>query len=452
MFSALIDRCEQAIKLIRAKDNKVPVMKFQYNRTSLVVNDKAANAVKKSPLQAHSTSNVLFPLNAPPSANESMKSQAGLKVLPRRLKEVAISLGINSSMLFDRMRTKELNAQITDQIKSDQIKSDPVSREILVQTTTEPLPTTETAETSTQTVEQKCEPCEDRNRRVMVSAHTQVFLKKSSIGVQTNEKDYREPIVELLSKMTAAQLVAIKDFATLIEEPRPQNSVEIFKVRERLMDMYNLSQRDSDAVRTAEEARLDDVQYVDQLRFRAGNDAFQDGMSRDFERRSNSPRFNGGMMDRSNFGNFDRNDFSNDRMIDDRMQQQRMMDERLGMDSPFQRIRPDDAEEMERQRWNLELERRRELELEINQRQYDEQMEMQRREMEEERRQVQQVGFQAQLNRSNQFDMDTRQFNRDKGDRDMPRQHSFNHSRGTVNKRGRGAFRDNCRGRGGRRN
>lgn len=433
-------------------------MKFLFNRTSYVVsnsNELPPNLTKKSPLQSHSTMNPAFKLNAAPNA--SVKNIAGLKMLPKRVREIAQSLSIDSTFLFEKTRTKELTAQITDQIRSGLTEQDTIPQgEVLVQTNTIPLATVETSDYGTQTAEFNCDECTERSQRVMINKHTQSTWKSCNIGVQTNEKDYREPIVELLSKMTAAQLVALKDFANIVDEPRPQNSVDMFKIRERLMDIYNLSQRDADAVRSAEENRLDDIQYIEQIRFRSG-DLYTEGSSRDFERRSGSPRiFNGN-------NRMETITFNNDRSrIDDRnIPPARLLDERFQRmdDDLFQPpLHPEDEEELERQRY-IEMERQRELELELTQRRYDEQMERDRERerrrlecLEQDRRQLamqSNMSFPGPSNHSMQLDDDMRNFSRDPDDRDMQRQNNFNMGRGgTMNRRGRGAFRDNFRGRG----
>lgn len=438
MFSALIDRCEQAIKLIRAKDNKVPVMKFQYNRTSMVVSNDLAGGVynKASPLQAHSTLNATFKLNAP-TPNAPI-TNTGLKMLPKRVKDVASALGINCEFLFEKMRSKELTAQIADQINQPaELDTEPPIGEILIQTTTNPHPVIETADIGIQTPKYECNQCTERNKRTMINANSQTYFRGISIGVQTNERDYREPIVELLSRMTAAQLVAIKDFANIIDEPLPRNRDEMYKVRERLMDIYNLSQRDADVVNAVEDNRMDDAPFMEQS-YRNRGDMYNsgEGTSRDFDRRSKSPRFSNGsnMCGR----NFEPNDFMmNERnVMDDR--QRFVQDDRFrGTDSPYQqRMRSQDIdEEMQRKRY-LEMERQRELELEISQRRYEEQ------------RMIEQERLAAAM----QANFLQRPKPPDDDDRDMVRQNVFNSNNrlgggsGTLNKRGRGAFRDNFRG------
>lgn len=412
-------------------------MKFLYNRTSLVVAKANEQNVilNKSPLQTHSTSNVAFNLNAP--TNMPLANINGLKMLPKRVRDVAQALGIKSSFLFEKMRTKELKAQIKSGMESDASSSG----EILIQTKTAPTSVIETINAGTQTNDIKCVRCTERDKRTMVNAHTQSNVKSFSIGVQTNEKDYREPIVELLSKMTAAQLVAIKDFANIIDEPHARSELDYSRIRERLIDIYNLSQRDADTVRATEEHQLEEMPYMDR-RFR-GVDGFGDGPSRDLDRRSNSPRFNGNFAgDRGNVRN----------IVDERMAIPRgMIEDRFPRMDDFDmqrqlRLEAEEREERERQLY-LEMERRRELELEMNQRLYDEQMEkeqLERRIEQERRMNLQNFQQQSQL----PFEDEMRQFNREQGERDTQRQNMFNMSRGmsTMNRRGRGAFRENFRG------
>lgn len=447
MFSELIGRCEEAIKLIRAKDNKVPIMKFLYNRTSLVSNDIVANVVNKSPLHVHSSCNPSFKLNSSP--NIALKN-AGLKVLPKRVKDVAQALGINGKFLFDKIRTKEINAQITENIRTT-IEEDP--NDVLITTSTVPMPVIETVEMETQTPEFKCERCTERNKCIMVNAQSQTYTRHCSIGIQTNEKDYREPIVELLSRMSAAQLVAIKDFANIVDEPRPRDREEMFKVRERLMDIYSLSQRDADTVRATEDnrdSRMDGGQFIDDLRFRVRDGYGEGSSSRDFNQRSNSPQFNGSNMgDRTNFGEqFESNDFNDRNVMDDRNVQrndrfQRADDHFQRLDGPRRRT-PDDDEELQRQRY-LEMEKQRLQDLEMNQRRFLEEEERRRLEMENQRKVTMQKDFQHP-NQSMPFEGDMRF--REQEEREMQRKNIFNSTRGggAMNRRGRGAFRDNFRG------
>lgn len=71
-----------------------------------------------------------------------------------------------------------------------------------------------------------------------------------------------QPLQKSLSSMSAGQLVAMTDFARIICDPWPANSVEMFKLREQLMDVYNLSQRDDEQVAKAERDKLNSVRNL----------------------------------------------------------------------------------------------------------------------------------------------------------------------------------------------
>lgn len=428
----------------------MPESKFLFNRASMTIgsnpSDPNVKSINKSPLQLQSALNASFKLNSPP--NSSVKSVGGIKHLPKRVKDLAIALGINSSHLFEKMRTKELTAQLTDKIdagiKDNSHQKPDKSNPIQLQPIIPNKITIKGKEIATQTNELKCDVCVERNKRVMINQHTQVFLKNASIGTQTNEKDYREPIVEQLSKMTAAQLVAIKDFANMIVEPRPQNTAELFKLKERMMDVYNLSQRDADAVRIAEENRLDDVNYIERLRYRTSGDVYSNENSREFDRSLQSPpRFDAApSSSASNFGNFEQSNFNSDRhsLVDDNEVQQRLFDER-----EYQRIQR--AREEEEHQKFIDMERNREIALELEQRRYDAER---RREDElrshifEQQQQkehhLRQLAIQQQQSPF-RFEDDGRGFNREIDERD-PRTSVFNINQGsTINRRSRGAFR-----------
>lgn len=433
-------------------------MKFQYIRASILAANTPTDTktTNQSPFQTQTALNTTFKISA--AQNDIPKAVVGVKHLPKRVKDVAIALGIKSSFLFEKLRTKELTAQLSDAIQENiivppiQIKQEfPTATAITatIATFTQPIvqpivtpkpppPPTPKCDSGTQTQKADCDTCVKRSKVITVNKQTQHFQRVCSIGVQTNEKDYREPIVEQLARMTAAQLVAIKDFANIITEPRPQNAAELFKLKERMMDTYNLSQRDADAVRTAEENRLDDVNYIEQLRFRS-NDIYSNENSRDFERsiaNSPAPRYNDNTARMPNFGNFDGNHDDRrmpiDNDLDPRMDP-RMFDEIRERDRDYQRMLRD-REEQEHQEM-LEMERNRERALEREQRMYEEE---QRRIAETDRRRYDQDSHYRPA-QSQQPQPEPYRFQEDIRMQDMEdRDRAFN--RNVPNRRGRGAF------------
>lgn len=445
----IIERCDEAIKLIRARHNKVPILKFQFNRASMLATNNAndTNSVSKSPFQMQSALNASFKITTPADETHP-KTVAGLKHLPKRVKDVAIALGINSTFLFEKLRTKELTTQLTETIlEHNAVPAIRIKQEFPTPTTASNIPknpvpviTVQKCNSETQTSNFECGECVERTKIVMVSKQTQMQTKTCSIGVQTNEKDYREPIVEQLARLTAAQLVAIKDFAEIIVEPRPRNAAELYKLKERMMDVYNLSQRDADAVRTAEENRLDDVNFIEQSMRSRSNDMFSNENSRDFDHRSiPSPgiRFNDSDM---RAGNFEPNRYVEDRRGMN-VDAPRVLEERTDRD--YRRMREmreiRDREEREHQQM-LEMERDRERILERDQMMYDE--EQRRLEDIERRRSFEHDQHVRQMQQQQQQQQPQPQQYRFQDDirlRDVAEvDRGFN--RNAQNRRGRGAF------------
>ncbi|KAG4080253.1 hypothetical protein HA402_010745 [Bradysia odoriphaga] len=228
----VITRCRAASKILRGEENKVPKLRFLFTRTSMPM-DPVDQVI--SPLQ--SKKNVEFKET---SANE--KPCAALEFLPSRTSELVQILGYNCSVIANRLRLKNVGKKVIDEIEDiDAEKQRSKERAY--------------KESETQTDSYKCPTCVVREAKSFSNKSTQAEApKKVNIRTQTNEKDYRVPLIRQLSRISAGQLVAVSDFITLICEPRPSTSTEIFSVREKLMDIYNLSERGSDAIE-AERAR-----------------------------------------------------------------------------------------------------------------------------------------------------------------------------------------------------
>lgn len=262
-----MERCNYAVKFIRAEENKVPKLRFLFTPTSSTTVQKVGFGAFRSPL--HCKLNPKFKFNSSIPNNVPAKVE-GIRELSKYTKQYVKILGVNSSFLYSELKLKE-EAKKTKEVTMEIEKH---VDEILIPET-QKKPVIETKESEMQTDQVQCIDCLERNKRIFLSKGTQVFplIGKTSISIQTDEEDYREPIVQTLSQMTAAQLVAIRDFSAILMEPRPQNSVEMFSTRERIMDIFNLSQRDADAVRIAQRNRLDDHEVIDKLRFHSKDNA-----------------------------------------------------------------------------------------------------------------------------------------------------------------------------------
>lgn len=168
----------------------------------------------------------------------SRKPIAPLQFLPQRTRELVKILGYNSSVILNRLRLKDFADRVVNDIQDIDAEKKRSYKDCDMQTES-----------------YKCPTCIHRDSATFSNKSIQTDgPKKVNIRTQTNEKDYRNPLIRSLSRLTAGQLVAVSDFVNLVCEPRPSTSTEVFSVREKLMDIYNLSDRGVNAIE-AERAR-----------------------------------------------------------------------------------------------------------------------------------------------------------------------------------------------------
>lgn len=427
------------MKCIRAEENKVPKQRFLFTRTHIDVRnqqniDPLLATPRKSPL-SQSPLNVEFNLNSPnltPTDTMGSKQQ-----LPTHLRGIVKALSINHKTLTQKMRSREIVSQLsldfmmnaTTSAAADSSDSINVSL-----ATKEPeviqivAPRIETCSTITQTEPYECGACVVRDKRVLVNKHTQIFSSQKVGSTQTDEDDYRSPLIEMLSRLTDAQLVAIKDFIAIMMT-RPQSGKDLYDLRERMMDIYNLSQRDAEAVRVAQRNRLDDPVVINQKRFRSCDSFGDSGSSRDreFDNSPHGRRSNGS----ENFN-------QNERYADSEERQLRLRNE--------ERQRAQEQKELERIRYEEEIVRRRQADEEAAHerekqriRVLEEQEYLMRNQREEEeaieRRRQQQLMNAQQQQQDQMFGFGNSRSNRDDGPPFQPKFHN-------ANRNARGAFRN----------
>lgn len=186
--------------------------------------------------------NVQFRLTAP----RGTEVVAPLMQLSGRPREIARVLGFDGAQISSEIRLKHLGDQVITDFE-EELNKDKASF----------------VDSGCQTLDYNCEVCAERDSRKRTVHSTQTEAEpikaKRSIRSQTNEQNYRDPLFRKLSSMTSAQLVAVADYVRILNAPQPSNAAEIFKLREELMDVYNLSSRDDDQVRVAERERLNSV-------------------------------------------------------------------------------------------------------------------------------------------------------------------------------------------------
>lgn len=180
----MVAKCRAAIKILRSEENKVPKLRFLFTRTST----PATAEQQIPPLQ--SRKNVEFLLTS-----ENQQSFAPLQFLPARTRELVKILGYNCSDILKRLRLKEFADKVVHEI-DDAEKKRNEKRSF--------------KECEAQTESYKCPNCINRETKVYSNKSAQTEMpKKVSIRTQTNEKDYREPLIRSLSWMTPGQLSSI---------------------------------------------------------------------------------------------------------------------------------------------------------------------------------------------------------------------------------------------------
>lgn len=401
------------MKFIHAEENKVPKLRFLFTRTHIdAKNQQNANLLlakpRKSPL-AQSLLNVEFNLNSAESTK--IDAIAPKQQFPMHLREIVKALGINNQTLTSKMRSREIASQLSlDFMMTATSATAEMSDSIRVPLPTkEPeiiqviAPIVETCSIITQTDPYECNACVVREKRVFLNKHTQVFSSHKSDSTQTDEDDYRSPLIEMLARLTDAQLVAIKDFIAIMMTTRPQNSMDICNLRERMMDIYNLSQRDADAVRVAQRNRLDDPIVINPKRFRSCDSFGDSGSSRDreFDNSPHSRRSNGS-------ANFNQNEHYADpddrqqRMLNEerrRIQEQQEHDLRYEQEVLRRRQAEDEAHEREKQRIRLLEEQEFQIRIQCEEQEQQERLRQQELLAAQQLQQEQLFGFGSRTNR-----------------------------------------------------
>lgn len=230
----MVAKCRAAMKILRSEENKVPKLRFLFTPTST----PSTSEQQTPPLQ--SRKNVEFELTS-----ETKNAFAPRQFLPPKTRELVKTLGYNCSDILKRLKLKEVADKVVNEI-DDAEKKRTEKRSF--------------KESEAQTESYKCPNCVNRESKVYLNKYIQTEMpKKVSIRTQTYEKDYREPLIRSLSRMTPGQLVAVADFAEIICKPRPSTSNEVSNVREKLMDIYNLSERGPEAIEAERELELEQM-------------------------------------------------------------------------------------------------------------------------------------------------------------------------------------------------
>lgn len=97
-------------------------------------------------------------------------------------------------------------------------------------------------EVATQTETIACNECLIRKLRSHKDKAVMAKPLTAGIGIQTGMEN-ELPIMSIITTLNTYQQVALNDFAEVMKEPPPTDPNDIYRLRERLMDILNLSRR-----------------------------------------------------------------------------------------------------------------------------------------------------------------------------------------------------------------
>lgn len=164
----------------------------------------------------------------------------GLKEIPSTNVEIAKKISMSADKYFTKI-SQNANTLARKMIKEENIKVD--EKQIL----TEKMEMQELTmssyfkNSSCQTDPLNCRECIARKRKVGHEIAVQATTFSFSIGTQTTpEVRFNE---ELTKGLSDNQLKAMYEFSLLIREPQKNTSEELIELREKLINLYNLSQR-----------------------------------------------------------------------------------------------------------------------------------------------------------------------------------------------------------------
>lgn len=414
--TAISVRCAGAIKLLRAEENKVPKQRFVFTRT---VSCRFEDNQILSPLE--SRHNPSFRLNS--SKQSTVQINDGIKSLPPQTAAMIHVLGLNSAYIFAKLRAKEIAEEIDVEVNRK-----------------------ESADAEVQTTPIVCDECEVRSRKEFINRGTQAFeQEKVAISVQTDDEEFREPLGQMMARLSSAQLKAVRDFATLLVQPQPQNNTEMSLLHDQIVDTYHLawgsarsSSRGSDGYRGRSRANDDMDQRFILHPFNSGRGMrdMDHGGGGSGSRRNQDYDIRGGPA------------MDDDFRQDDRFRGPALdMDQRRNVDFLEERRI---LEERERERLRFlaeEDERLRLLELEEEHLRHQEMI--QREDMERERLRL--LTEEAERREhERRFELDLMEFNQDSPERGGGGGRQFNNqwTRGDGGRRSRGAWKARGRGRG----
>ncbi|XP_055841544.1 uncharacterized protein LOC129908803 isoform X2 [Episyrphus balteatus] len=163
----------------------------------------------------------------------------GLKGIPSANVEIAKKISMSADKYFKKI-SENANTIARKMVKQEVAKADKKQNQEDMEVEEVTL-SSYFKNSMTQTEPLTCRECVARKRKVGHEIAVQATVYTGSIGTQTTPRvRFSDQIVE---GMSDNQLKAMYEFSMLIREPPKNTSAELIRLREQLINMYNLSQR-----------------------------------------------------------------------------------------------------------------------------------------------------------------------------------------------------------------
>ncbi|XP_036339540.1 uncharacterized protein LOC118748907 [Rhagoletis pomonella] len=191
----------------------------------------------RSPL--HNVNNVHYKFNS--HANQFNLYEWGLEAMPQVAGKVAKLLGFDAHALTEKLRTVQLPPKL-QKIKQECLEQQ--ADEQMSQPQTSFLVTVATQTNEVTVLESAAE-----RRKNLHDIAVQAMPPRNCAATQTtallatSTSGYDDlPLMQQINTLNENQLMALSDFAELICEPVPANGLDLYRTRQRMIDIYKCAQ------------------------------------------------------------------------------------------------------------------------------------------------------------------------------------------------------------------
>uniref|UniRef100_A0A1A9W3Z4 Uncharacterized protein n=1 Tax=Glossina brevipalpis TaxID=37001 RepID=A0A1A9W3Z4_9MUSC len=184
----------------------------------------------RSPL--HSVNNVSFKFNS--HAKSFDMHEWGLEALPPKITHICRVLGYDADSLFNKLKTVKLPPKLS-KLKADAHKNAEIN---MIDNGPSFLNNVSTQTDDDNVIELKNGP-----EVQSCDAAIQVIPPTANKAAQTSQENLDDlPITSIMRRFNENQLMALHDFAELLSEPYSSDAMNIYRIRQRMVDIYKGAQ------------------------------------------------------------------------------------------------------------------------------------------------------------------------------------------------------------------